>query len=121
MIEIDRFIEEETAFQAEAGHNDADKKASVERVNAAQKSKSELDGVAQQADATSKEMEKSIDTILFGRVTYEMMAQYRPISKDPEAPMMNETPKVVFSRTLKKLDWQNSRLAGPYGDIVVVR
>jgi len=58
------------------------------------------------------EMEKSIDTILFGRVTYEMMAQYWPSSKEPEAPMMNDTPKIVFSRTLKKLDWKNSRLAG---------
>jgi dihydrofolate reductase len=57
------------------------------------------------------EMGKSIDTIIFGRVTYQMMAEYWPSSKEPEAPMMNELPKIVFSRTLKKLDWKNSRLA----------
>jgi dihydrofolate reductase len=57
------------------------------------------------------EMGKSIDTILFGRVTYQMMAEYWPSSKEPEAPMMNELPKIVFSRTLKRVDWKNSRLA----------
>jgi hypothetical protein len=30
-----------------------------------------------------------------------MMAQYWPTSKEPEAPMMNDLPKIVFSRTLK--------------------
>ena len=57
------------------------------------------------------EMGKSIDTILFGRVTYQMMAQYWPSSKEPEAPMMNDLPKIVFSRTLDKVEWKNSRLA----------
>jgi dihydrofolate reductase len=60
------------------------------------------------------EMGKTIDTIVFGRRTYEMMASYWPTSTDPEAPMMNELPKVVFSRTpskLSKLDWNNSRVA----------
>jgi len=40
-----------------------------------------------------------------------MMAQYWPSSKDPEAPMMNDLPKIVFSRTLDKVEWKNSRLA----------
>jgi dihydrofolate reductase len=56
------------------------------------------------------EMGKSIDTIVFGRVTYQMMAQYWPSSNQPEAPMMNDLPKVVFSRTLDKVEWKNSRL-----------
>ena len=56
------------------------------------------------------EMESEIDTILFGRVTYEMMAAYWPTSTEPEARMMNELPKVVFSRTLKTVEWKNSRL-----------
>lgn len=56
------------------------------------------------------EMPKSIDTILFGRVTYQMMAQYWPTSTEPEAPMMNDLPKLVFSRTLQKVEWKNSRL-----------
>lgn len=55
-------------------------------------------------------MGKSIDTILFGRVTYQMMAEYWPSSKEPEAPMMNDLPKIVFSRTLGTVEWKNSRL-----------
>jgi dihydrofolate reductase len=62
----------------------------------------------------------SIDTILFGRVTYELMAGYWPTAK-PEADdpriieAMNELPKIVFSRTLKSVDWNNSRLVN--GDV----
>lgn len=57
------------------------------------------------------------DTILFGRVTYEGMATYWPtpaaIASDPDvAGKMNALPKVVFSRTLETLKWNNSRLAG---------
>lgn len=56
------------------------------------------------------EMENDIDTLLFGRVTYELMAAYWPSSTEPEARMMNELPKVVFSRTLDSVTWNNSRL-----------
>ena len=53
--------------------------------------------------------------LLFGRVTYEMMASYWPtnqaIESDPiVAHLMNTLPKIVFSRTLQKTDWQNTRL-----------
>ncbi len=56
-----------------------------------------------------------IDTLVFGRVTYEMMAAFWPtptaLENDPEvAGLMNRTPKVVISRTLKKAEWENSRL-----------
>jgi len=57
------------------------------------------------------EMGQAIDTIVFGRVTYQMMAAYWPSATSPEAPMMNDLPKVVFSRTLDAVDWKNSRLA----------
>jgi dihydrofolate reductase len=57
------------------------------------------------------DMGKTIDTIVFGRVTYQMMASYWPSATSPEAPMMNDLPKVVFSRTLDKVEWKNSRLA----------
>jgi len=58
---------------------------------------------------------ESADTLLFGRITYELMASYWPteeaIRDDPQvARMMNSFPKVVFSRTLDKADWSNSRL-----------
>jgi len=51
-----------------------------------------------------------IDAILLGRVTYQLFADYWPSSTEPEAPMMNDLPKIVFSRTLKQVDWKNSRL-----------
>ena len=57
----------------------------------------------------------SADALLFGRVTYELMASYWPspsaTTDDPIiADKMNNLPKVVFSRTLDKVDWKNSRL-----------
>ncbi len=56
-----------------------------------------------------------VDTLLFGRVTYEGMASYWPtpevVADDPDvAARMNALEKVVFSRTLNAVDWQNSRL-----------
>lgn len=53
----------------------------------------------------------SIDTILLGRVTYQLFADYWPSASDPEAPAMNELAKIVFSRTLENVEWKNSRLA----------
>ena len=58
---------------------------------------------------------KSAGTLLFGRVTYEMMARYWPtataIKNDPiVAEGMNKADKIVFSRTLKKVEWNNTRL-----------
>ncbi len=55
------------------------------------------------------------NTLLFGRVTYELMASYWPtpeaIKNDPVvAEGMNRLPKIVFSRTLDKVDWNNTKL-----------
>jgi dihydrofolate reductase len=51
------------------------------------------------------------DTILLGRVTYQDWVNYWPTSKDePYASHINNTPKVVVSRTLEKVEWQNSTL-----------
>jgi dihydrofolate reductase len=51
----------------------------------------------------------SIDTILLGRVTYEMFAQYWPnvTSGDDKvfADKLNAIPKVVFSSTLQRAPW----------------
>jgi dihydrofolate reductase len=57
----------------------------------------------------------SAGMLLFGRVTYEMMAAYWPteaaVKDDPvTAAAMNRLPKIVFSRTLPKATWQNTRL-----------
>jgi len=61
------------------------------------------------------EQTSSVDTILFGRKTYEGMASYWPteaaIKDDPAvAGLMNSLPKIVFSRTLQKAEWNHSRL-----------
>ena len=63
----------------------------------------------------SKGLLSSIDTILFGRVTYELMAGYWPNAAPPaEDPViieaMNNLPKIVFSKTLERTDWKNTRL-----------
>src|SRR2546428_12069134 len=47
---------------------------------------------------------------LFGRVTYEGMAGYWPSQKGEVADFMNTIPKIVFSKTLKKAEWNNTRL-----------
>jgi dihydrofolate reductase len=57
----------------------------------------------------------AVDMILFGRVTYELMASYWPtdvaLKNDPVvAEKMNSKAKLVFSRTLEKADWNNTRL-----------
>lgn len=59
--------------------------------------------------------------LLFGRITYELMAGYWPtenaIKNDPVvAEGMNSMPKVVFSRTLDKVSWRNTKLVK--GDVV---
>ncbi len=58
--------------------------------------------------------------LLLGRITYELMASYWPtnnaIKNDPiVAGGMNNMPKVVFSRTLDKASWNNTKLVK--GDI----
>jgi dihydrofolate reductase len=53
--------------------------------------------------------------LLFGRITYEMMAAWWPtpeaVKAMPEvAARMNARPKIVFSRTLRSADWINTTL-----------
>jgi dihydrofolate reductase len=48
---------------------------------------------------------------LMGRTTYEEMAGYWPTSTSEYAAPMNEIPKVVFSRSLERADWPESRIA----------
>jgi dihydrofolate reductase len=48
---------------------------------------------------------------LMGRVTYEQMATHWPSSTHPYAELMNDIPKVVFSSTLERADWPESRIA----------
>ena len=59
----------------------------------------------------SRELLRSVDTILFGRATYQHMASYWPSApRDEIADKMNGLSKVVFSKTLPAAEWSNSRL-----------
>ena len=77
-------------------------------------------------------------TLLFGRITYEMMASFWPTpeamkSYPAVAKGMNKHRKVVFSRTLDKASWSNTTLVkgdpaadvrkmkkGPENDMVIL-
>ena len=53
--------------------------------------------------------------LLLGRITYELMASFWPTPLAAEnmpvvAEQMNNLPKVVFSRTLDKASWNNTKL-----------
>ncbi len=62
--------------------------------------------------------------LLFGRVTYQQMASFWPTPTALErmpvvAERMNSAQKVVFSRTLAKAEWSNTRLVkSDIGDAV---
>lgn len=56
-----------------------------------------------------------IDTLVFGRVTYQLMAAYwpTPVARENDsmvADLMNHAAKIVVSRTLDKAEWENSRV-----------
>jgi dihydrofolate reductase len=61
----------------------------------------------------------NVDTDLFGRTTYQMFKSYWPqVATNPQAPEamrimadeLNEMTKVVFSKTLNDVTWQNTLL-----------
>jgi len=54
-------------------------------------------------------MGKPFDLIL-GRKTYEIFAAHWPYSNEPGADQLNNAKKYVASRTLNKVDWNNSAL-----------
>lgn len=65
--------------------------------------------------AYAERASNSGSTLLFGRVTYQLMAGYWPsaaaLENDPVvAAGMNSASKIVFSRTLERADWSNTRL-----------
>ena len=56
-----------------------------------------------------------VDTLIFGRVTYDLMASYWPtsaaVTDDPHvAERMNRLHKIVFSKTQESLTWNNSEV-----------
>jgi len=67
----------------------------------------------------AKEILSTADTVIWGRGTYQMMHGYWPsVPSNPSASQherdhaewIDKTEKIVFSTTLEKVDWNNSRL-----------
>jgi dihydrofolate reductase len=61
----------------------------------------------------------SAGIVLYGRITYQLMEYWRTVVENPTgnksidrfAVIMNNTPKIVFSHTLRYVDWQSAKLA----------
>src|SRR6266540_118147 len=76
--------------------------------------KGEVDWFVQSEDLEefAQKLIDSVDTILYGRVTYQMMAGYWPHASGSFADRTNRLPKLVFSSTLDETpwgDWDNAR------------
>src|SRR6476646_3299974 len=65
------------------------------------------------------ELLRSADAVLYGRITYQLMEYWRTVLNNPTgkkamddfAVAIDNTPKIVFSRTLKNVDWKSAKLA----------
>jgi dihydrofolate reductase len=73
-----------------------------------------------EAHEVFQRLRERADTILLGRVNYEGFLGYWPqVKDDPKASptdraisrWLDDTEKIVFSRTLRDVTWQNARLA----------
>lgn len=58
----------------------------------------------------SLEQLNSAAYLVFGRITYEGMAEYWKTAQGEIADLMNKLPKIVCSRTQNSVDWNNSIL-----------
>ncbi len=65
----------------------------------------------EELEKRSIEQLRSADLLIFGRITYEGMAAHWTRAEGEIAEMMNSIPKLVVSKTLKSLEWNNSTLA----------
>lgn len=66
-----------------------------------------------------RELISNADTILYGRITFQLMKYWQTVLKNPTgiksmddfAEAIDKIPKIVFSRTLKNPDWETAQLA----------
>jgi dihydrofolate reductase len=64
----------------------------------------------QELEILSIEQLNSADYLVFGRVTYEGMEAHWTRAEGEIAELMNSIPKIVFSKTLKSAEWNNTTL-----------
>jgi dihydrofolate reductase len=65
------------------------------------------------------ELLRRAGTVLYGRITYQLMEYWKTVVKNPTgnksmdefAVTIENIPKIVFSNTLKKIEWKNAKLA----------
>ena len=69
-----------------------------------------LDVWGEELEQLSIEQLNAAGGLLFGRVTYELMANHWPSATGEVADFMNAAPKYVFSRTLKTSGWNNTQM-----------
>src|SRR6185503_3143838 len=64
------------------------------------------------------ELLSSADTVIYGRITYQLMEYWKSVVENPTgnksmddfAVTIDNISKIVFSRTLKSVDWKNTEL-----------
>jgi dihydrofolate reductase len=66
----------------------------------------------EELERLSIEQGNAAGALMFGRITYELMAGYWPTASGEIADFMNALPKFVFSRTLTTSDWNNTKVFG---------
>jgi len=62
---------------------------------------------------------RTADTVLYGRITFQLMEYWRTVVENPSgkkamdefALIMDNVPKIVFSHTLKNVEWKSAKLA----------
>src|SRR5436190_17885235 len=69
--------------------------------------------------AKGKRSKSNASTLIYGRITYQLMESYWPsVVKNPTgnkpsdefAVLIDNISKILFSRTLKNVDWKNTEL-----------
>jgi len=53
---------------------------------------------------------RSVDCLLFGKATYQLLASYWPTAAGEIADIINAIPKIVVSTTLQTAEWRNSKV-----------
>jgi dihydrofolate reductase len=64
------------------------------------------------------ELLSSADTVIYGRITYQLMEYWKSVVENPTgnksmdefAAAIDNISKIVYSRTLKNVDWKNTEL-----------
>ena len=71
---------------------------------------------------------RNADSILYGRITYLLMDYWRILAENPSgeksmddfAVVMDGIPKIVFSHTLKNVEWHSARLSNqPLKELII--